>query len=167
MQSARRPRAPGSLSRVGCFCNQSYGPDGGDARSFAAVPGQPNHLYLGTTGSWIYESTDRGANWHRLAKLDSTDDMVLENLVVDESAPSTIYAAAWQIDQQGGGLWISHDGGQSWKISEGLRAQSIFALAQAPSNPHMLFAGTLQGVFRSTDSGSSWTLISPEGGKES
>jgi photosystem II stability/assembly factor-like uncharacterized protein len=142
------------------------GPDGGDGRSFAAVPGHPNHLYLGTTGSRIYESTDRGANWHRLAKLDATDDLVLDNIVVDESAPSTIYAAAWQIDQPGGGLWISHDGGQSWKISEGLRAQSIFALAQAPSNPHLLFAGTLQGVFRSTDSGSSWTLISPEGSKE-
>jgi len=158
-----------SVSAIGLAAQTAWtavGPDGGDARSFAAVPGQPNHLYLGTTGSWIYESTDRGANWHRLAKLDSSDDLVLDNIVVDQASPATVYAAAWQIGQPGGGLWISHDGGQSWKMVEALRAQSIFALTQAPSNPHILFAGTLQGVFRSTDSGSSWTLISPPGSKE-
>ena len=49
------------------------GPAGGDARAFAAVPGEPNHLYLGTTNSWIYESVDRGASWHRLSKLDASD----------------------------------------------------------------------------------------------
>lgn len=144
----------------------AVGPAGGDARSFAAVPGQPDHLYLGTTDSWIYESTDRGANWHRLAKLDVTDDLVLDNIVVDASNSSTLFAAAWQIGQQGGGLWISRDGGKNWKMVEGLRAQSIFAFVQAPSNPKMLYAGTLEGVFRSIDSGVSWTLISPQGSKE-
>jgi len=39
-------------------------------------------------------------------------------------------------------------------------------LAQAPSDPRTLFAGTLEGVFRSTDAGASWTLISPQGSKE-
>jgi len=36
----------------------AIGPEGGDARAFAAVPGQPHHLYLGTTNSWLYESLD-------------------------------------------------------------------------------------------------------------
>jgi photosystem II stability/assembly factor-like uncharacterized protein len=144
----------------------TVGPAGGDARAFAAVPGQPNHLYLGTTDSWIYESLDRGATWRRLAKLDQADDLVLDNIVVDESNPTTIYTAAWRIDQPGGGLWISRDGGKNWKIVEGLRGQSILAFVQAPSNPKMLFAGTLEGIFRSTDAGLSWALISPAGSKE-
>ena len=46
------------------------GPDGGDARSFAADPTDSRHLYLGTTNSWIYESLDEGGAWHRLAKLE-------------------------------------------------------------------------------------------------
>ena len=29
---------------------------------------EPSHLYLGTTNSWLYESMDEGATWHRLAK---------------------------------------------------------------------------------------------------
>jgi hypothetical protein len=40
----------------------AVGPDGGDARSLVAADGDPAHLYLGTAGSWIFESTDGGAS---------------------------------------------------------------------------------------------------------
>ncbi len=144
----------------------AVGPDGGDARAFAAVPGHPAHLYLGTTDSWIYESVDAGASWHRLSKLDPSDDLVLDHIVVDSANPATVYVAAWELDHPGGGLWVSHNGGRSWTVVPGLRGQSIRAFAQAPSNPRMLFAGTLEGVFRSMDAGASWTLISPPGSHE-
>jgi len=120
-------------------------PRGGDARAFSAVPGQPHHLYLGTTNSWLYESLDGGASWHRLSKLDSPDDLILDHIVVDAANPSTVYVAAWKLDQPGGGLWVSHDGGAELERGRGLRGQSIRAFAQAPSNPAMLFAGTLEG----------------------
>jgi photosystem II stability/assembly factor-like uncharacterized protein len=142
------------------------GPDGGDARAFAAVPGQPNHIYLGTTTSWIYESSDGGASWQRLARLDTSDDLVLDNIVVDSANPAVVYAAAWKTGNSGGGLWVSRDGGRSWSELKGLHEQAIFALAQAPSDPKILFAGTLQGVFRSDDSGATWRQISPPGSAE-
>ena len=154
------------------FCTALYsqsswiatGPPGGDARVFAAVPGNPDHLYLGTTASWIYESTDGGANWHRLAKLDGADDLVLDHIVVDAADPNTIYVAGWR--RTDGGLWISHDRGRTWNESPDLRGQSIRSFLQAPSNPKVLFAGTLSGVFRSTDSGATWTQISERGSRE-
>jgi photosystem II stability/assembly factor-like uncharacterized protein len=158
-----------AVATLGAQPNWSaVGPAGGDARAFAEVPEQPNHLYLGTLDSWIYESVDGGASWRRLAKLDVDDDLVLDSIVVDSAHPSTVYVGAWRLDQPGGGggLWISHDGGRSWKDVAGLRGQSIRALAQAPSNPAMLFAGTLDGVFGSTDSGASWSLVSPPGSRE-
>lgn len=142
------------------------GPPGGDARAFAAVPGDPSHLYLGTTDSWLYESNDSGSTWHRLAKMPGSNAYVLDHILVDPDSPATLYVAAWKADSQGGGLWISHDAGRSWKESMGLHGQSIFAFAQAPSNAHILFAGTLQGIFRSEDSGATWTQISPPGSHE-
>ncbi len=144
----------------------AVGPAGGDARAIEAVPAEAGHLYLGTTDSWIYESLDQGGSWHRLAKLGDSDDLVLDSIVVDAANAATVYAAAWKVDEPGGGLWVSHDGGKDWTAEQGLRGQSIRALAQAPSDPRTLFAGTLEGVFRSTDAGASWTLISPPGSKE-
>jgi photosystem II stability/assembly factor-like uncharacterized protein len=144
----------------------AIGPDGGDARAIAATPGRPDHLYLGTTDGWLYESVDEGASWRRLSKVDGSDDLVLDHIVVDAANPATLFVAAWKIDRPGGGLWLSHDAGRSWAAVAGLRDQSIRAFAQAPSNPKILFAGTLEGVFKSSDDGATWTLISPPGSHE-
>jgi photosystem II stability/assembly factor-like uncharacterized protein len=144
----------------------AIGPDGGDARSLEAVQGEPNHLYLGTTKGWIFESTDGGASWHRLTKLDGIEDLVIDDIVADAANPAVVYAAAWRFDRPDGGLWVTRDGGKTWKEDPGLHGQSIRAFAQAPSDPDFLFAGTLEGVFRSTDAGASWRLISPPGSKE-
>lgn len=142
------------------------GPDGGDARALAAVPGHPGHLYLGTTNSLIYESTDEGATWHRLARLAPADNLVVDHILVDPVNPQHIYAAAWKFDRPDGGLWVSNNAGHTWTESAGLHGQSIRAFAPAPSDFHQLYAGTLQGVFRSADAGATWKQISPSGSKE-
>ena len=136
------------------------GPAGGDARALASFPGQPKHLLLGTTNSWLYETVDEGASWHRLAKLGSDDGFVLDSIVVDSADPATIYVGAWN-NSTDGGLWISHDSGRTWSEPAPLKGQPVHALAQAPSDPDTLYAGTLEGVFRSSDSGATWAEISP------
>jgi photosystem II stability/assembly factor-like uncharacterized protein len=139
------------------------GPDGGDARSFAADPNNDKHIYLGTTNSWIYQSQDGGASWQRLAKLAKTDDLLLDNIVVDSSDPNTLLVGAWVVDHPDGGLFISHDAGKTWTTVAAMKGQSIRALTQAPSDPKTLIAGTLKGVFRSEDGGQTWNRITPEG----
>jgi photosystem II stability/assembly factor-like uncharacterized protein len=144
----------------------SVGPHGGDARSFAAMPSNPRHIYLGTTSSWIYESVDGGTSWKRLSKVANTDDFIIDNIVVDAFDPQTLYVGAWVVDHPDGGLFISHDGGKTWTASADMHGQSIRALSQAPSNPKILIAGTLKGVYRSTDGAAHWSLITPEGSNE-
>jgi photosystem II stability/assembly factor-like uncharacterized protein len=144
----------------------AVGPAGGDARAFAPVSGQPGHLYLGTTNSWVYESLDQGGTWHRLARLDPEEDLVVDSIVVDSAHSSVIFAGGWNPNQRPGGLYVSRDGGKRWDAVEALRGQSIFSLAQSPSQANIIFAGTLDGVYRSADGGLSWTPISPPGSHE-
>jgi photosystem II stability/assembly factor-like uncharacterized protein len=144
----------------------AVGPPGGDARTLTAVPGQPGHLYLGATNSWVYETLDQGVSWHRLSRVEPSEELVLDNLLVDAANPAVLYAGGWRAEQRDGGLWVSRDGGRQWKIVEALRGQPVFSLAQAPSNHSLFFAGTLEGVFRSSDAGVSWKLISPPGSHE-
>ena len=142
------------------------GPDGGDARAIAAVPGDSSHLYLGTASSWIYESQDGGGSWHRLAKIASTDDLIVDHILVDAGNSKAIFVAAWKLRQKGGGLYVSRDAGRTWAETLELKDQPVFAFAQAPSNSQIFVAGTLSGVYRSLDSGATWTLISPPGSTE-
>lgn len=144
----------------------AVGPDGGDARSLTGVPGQPDHIYMGSTDSWIYESFDAGASWHRLARLDASGELIVDHILVDSAHPAVLYAGAWAIGHPDGGVWISHDAGHTWKAVADMRGQSIRALVQAPSNPRVLYAGAMGGVFRSADAGLTWTLISPPGSLE-
>ncbi len=145
---------------------KSVGPDGGDARSLAADPSDPQHLYLGTTSSWIYETGDGGQHWHRLVKLGSGDDLIVDSISVDRSNPRTLVSGVWKVDGRGGGIYLSHDGGKTWTASADMAGQNVLALAEAPSNAKVYVAGTLSGVYRSDDGGQRWKQISPAGSSE-
>lgn len=143
-----------------------FGPDGGDARAFAADPHDSRHLYLGTANGWIYESHNGGMQWKRLARVAKRDNLVLDNIVFDPAVPGKILAGAWALGSTDGGLFVSKDSGISWSSVPELQGQSVLALVGAPSDPNTFVAGTLKGVYKSVDGGASWKLISPEGSQE-
>jgi photosystem II stability/assembly factor-like uncharacterized protein len=143
-----------------------FGPNGGDARAFAVDPRDHSHLYLGTLTGWIYESHNGGEDWKRLAWVGKRDDLVLDSIVVDNANPKHILVGAWELGSSDGGLYVSNDGGLTWSSETDMKGQSILALAAAPSNPKLLVAGTLKGVYRSVDGGGHWQIISPPGSQE-
>jgi photosystem II stability/assembly factor-like uncharacterized protein len=62
----------------------------------------------------------------------------------------------------GSGLWLSRDGGHSWRrIGRGLSGESrIFGLAVHPEEPHTIFAGADDGLYQSHDGGQSFERLS-------
>ncbi len=139
------------------------GPFGGNARTLAYDSSYPDHILLGSGGGAVFESLDNGMHWRPLAQLGSGHDLMLQSIVFDPSNSQTIYAAGWSITGSGGGVYVTHDGGQSWSEPEALRGKSVQALAVAQSDPQTLVAGARDGLFRSEDGGKSWERISPEG----
>ncbi len=71
-------------------------------------------------------------------------------LLLDPQDPDIVYAG-------GEGVFRSLDGGANW-ASSGL-PQSIDALAIDPEIPSIVYAGGIGGVWRSTDSGASWSAF--------
>lgn len=142
------------------------GPWGGDARSFAADPQNSQHLFMGSATGYLYESIDGGANWKRLSMVGKRDDLVLDHIVVDSVNPKHLIVGAWVLDHPDGGLYESTDGGMTWYAQAEMRGQSVRSMAVAPSDPKIIVAGTLKGVYRSEDAGIHWHLISPEGSSE-
>ena len=142
------------------------GPYGGDARCFAADPGNSKHLYLGTANGWIYDSHDGGESWVRLSQLDGHNDLIIDHILTDARNPQRLVVGAWIVDHPDGGLFVSEDGGKNWTAVAAMRGQSIRSLTRSDSNPDEMVAGTLQGVFRSADNGVHWNQISPVGSLE-
>ena len=142
------------------------GPDGGDVRSLAQDPVNPDRIYMGTSAGQLYLSLDAGLTWSRYARLGEGDDYVLDHTVIDPNDANIIYVAAWSIESGGGDLFRSQDGGHTWQILPGMHGKSIRAFGVAPSNSHILVAGALDGVFRSSDGGDTWARISPEAHRE-
>lgn len=142
------------------------GPFGGDARSLAADPSDPNRLYLGTATGQVYYSENGGRDWGRIDGLKAPSNWVVDNLVIVPNQPKVIYAAMWSLGTGGGGIFKSTDRGRNWSALEAIRGQSVRALAVADSRPEELVAGTLEGVFRTLDAGEHWQRISPRGHAE-
>ena len=73
--------------------------------------------------------------------------------------------AVYYIGTPGGGVWKTTDGGIVWKpIFDSEHVASIGALALAPSNTNIIYAGTGEqteghGVYKSIDAGATWTSI--------
>ncbi len=140
------------------------GPDGGDVRSLALDPKNPDHILLGTASGQIYGSLNGGRSWSRLAQFGASDDYVLDNIAFDHVDSSVIYAAVWSVERQkdAGDLFVSRDSGNTWQPIPAMHGKSIRALEISASDPKVLVIGALDGVFRSKDSGRTWEKISPE-----
>jgi len=142
---------------------QPVGPDGGNVRSLAIDPKNPDRIFLGTSAGNLYLSTDRGATWSRFARPGNSTEMVLDHIVIDPSDSRNIFAAAWnaQLPNSDGDLFRSHDAGKTWEIVADLHGKSLRALSIAASNPKILVAGALDGIYRSLDGGHGFERISP------
>lgn len=136
------------------------GPDGGDGRSLTYDPANPDRIFLGTSSGWLYLSTNGGSSWSRFAHL-GTGDYVLDHVQIDPSNSQIMYVAAWSAERTGGDLFKTTDGGRTWNALPGMHDKSIRAMAIAPSDPKVIVAGALDGVFRSDNGGNSWHQISP------
>jgi photosystem II stability/assembly factor-like uncharacterized protein len=143
------------------------GPPGGDVRALVGDPAQPSRIFLGTADGHIFGSEDAGAHWTLLGRASSRLDAVITAIVVDPRNTNVLLAASWTRDAatHGGGVFRSADGGRTWS-GAGLAGQAVRALALAPSDPDVLVAGTLDGVYRSLDGSKSWERISPEQNEE-
>jgi len=144
-----------------------FGPDGGSARSLTADPKDSKHIYLGAANGWVYQSRDGGRKWERLARIGNRDDLVIDNIEVDPADTKRLLVGAYVPEgKSDGGIFISEDRGANWVSQPEMAGQSVRSLTVAPSNPRIFVAGTLEGVFRSNDSGAHWERISPKDNAE-
>jgi photosystem II stability/assembly factor-like uncharacterized protein len=139
---------------------RQVGPPGGTVMSLGADPNNSNHLFLGTGDGHIFSSSDEGSHWQLLSRIGTGQDDIVTHIIVDPRDANRMYASTWTLISGGGGVYRSDDAGHTWNII-GLAHETVRALAQSPTDPKLLLAGSLTGVYRSADEGASWERITP------
>ena len=145
---------------------ESAGADGYGVEQIKIDPNNPDIIYA-ATWSGLYKSIDSGENWRRI--LPKEDKVVpVFSVDVDQLDNLFIVAGSSALDESStvaGVVYISYDGGESWKairdsgIGSDAEVYAVVIDHEPQSGARAIYAGTTRGVYVSEDDGASWRAI--------
>lgn len=137
---------------------------------FAAAMG---HCYGPQQERGVFRTKDGGMTWERVLFVD--ENTGCSDLVMDPNNPRILFAGMWTMfirtwgrwsGGPGGGIYMSRDGGDTWKRLKGHglpdETTGKIALAMSPNNSNRVYAliETIEGVlWRTDDGGENWKLV--------
>ncbi|MGB0402879.1 MAG: PKD domain-containing protein [Salibacteraceae bacterium] len=167
---------PGAGSRAGATTGKwkSLGP----IQKAKASSGQPNGMgrinaigihpsdndiiFVGSPNGGIWRTYDGGSTW--TSNTDTNFVMQISSIIFDPVTPTIVYAGTGDRDagaRSPRGVMKSTDGGVTWSVSNsGMGNVVVGKLIIHPTQTNILVAATSNGIYRSTNSGASWTRTS-------
>ncbi len=141
--------------------------------------GESNSSRSSYAGTGVYKSTDKGKTWQWLG-LGETQH--IGRIVINPDDPNTVWVAAvghlYSVNPERG-VYKTTDGGKTWKKTLFVDdTTGAIDLAIDPTNPKVLYAamwkriryawnftgaGKTSGIYKSTDGGDNWALVSGSG----
>jgi len=131
-------------------------------------------------GVGILKSTDNGNSWTNVGLYDSHH---ISDIILDKNDPDVVLVAALghlYSQNEERGIFKTVDGGKTWKKTLFINSNTgIINLGEAPENPSVLYAaawererqawdfkgsGENSGIYKSTDAGDTWNLITTGNG---
>ncbi len=145
-------------------------------------PSNPNIVWVAATGHLfgpndergVFKTIDGGNSWRKVLSSGNTQAGAVE-LVMEPGNPQVLYATTWNVQRKphalesggdGSGLWKSNDGGETWMSLLGKKGLpkketiGIVGVTVSPVNPEIVWTiieCKSGGLFRSEDSGETWT----------
>jgi len=134
-------------------------------------PHDDNTIYLGCggpqrsdRGGAIYRTIDGGKHWKILP---FTADHNIQSIAIRQDRPEEVWAVSGREYVDEGSIYKSADGGESWRqISTGLEESWFDEIMLTTDDPPVIFVGGGKGVYRSKDSGITWSQLTISGWPE-
>lgn len=143
----------------------SYPTTAGRVTALAVDPTNSSTVYAGGAEGGVWKSTNGGTTWTPMS--DTQASLATGSIAIAPSSHETIYVGTGEEDfssdsYMGAGVLKSTNAGSSWTLmagSFGTNSTSIGSLAVHPTNDNTVLAGTNQGVYLTTNGGSTWTKV--------
>ncbi|MAT39049.1 MAG: hypothetical protein CL946_05535 [Ectothiorhodospiraceae bacterium] len=152
-----------------------WGDVSGRVRAVAVHPTNANTAYIGAAAGGIWKTTNGGSSWSDIGS--GLSSITFGAIAVSPADPNIVFAGTGEVmylfnsvTYDGQGLFKSTNGGTSWThITNGFGNQTHFSdIEVSPHNANIVLAslgsgyshlGSLsnEGVWRSTDGGTTWT----------
>jgi photosystem II stability/assembly factor-like uncharacterized protein len=146
---------------------QPLGPGniGGRTRSLRFQPGNPNTMFVAGVDGGLWKSTDAGASWKALTDL--APNLAIVSILIDRTNPLRMWVGTGEgvfngDARRGAGIFYSLDGGLSFNqllTTANSDFHYVNDLIQSPNATNTLYAATRTGVWRTLDSGATWTRV--------
>jgi photosystem II stability/assembly factor-like uncharacterized protein len=161
----------GAWSPLGPTSVNSQNKGIGRVNRIAFHPTNENTMYVASATGGLWITTDAGANWYSYSE--GIPNMSLNDVVVDYTNTNIIYILTGDADGAFGGargqfmygktsigVLKSYDGGFTW-YRTALRWNETdimngYQMVMHPSNPNILMVATNNGIYRTTNGGSTW-----------
>jgi photosystem II stability/assembly factor-like uncharacterized protein len=161
VQSATPPARSSSV--LGTWVG--LGPDsvGGRTRCLIIDPTDPNIMYAAAASGGVWKSRDAGKTWSPVA--DFLGNIAVNALAMDPGNHQVLFAGTgegyFNVDAtRGQGIFQTTDGGLHWNQLVSTNTKDFYyvrKIAISPSDSARIYATTATGLFRSDNSGSTWT----------
>ncbi len=153
----------------------------GRVTAIAVNPQNNDVVYLGAASGGVWKSTDAGTTWTPLTDFQpslSTGSLAIDPNSCTPTDCTTIYVGTGEVYGSaidfGAGILQSTDAGATWtQLGASIfapqgptdRAARIGAMAVDPFNSQIVLAGTSGGLYRTTDGGTTWALVTALSGQ--
>jgi uncharacterized protein (TIGR03437 family) len=125
--------------------------------ALAVDPRDNSTVFAAAPGGGVWKTQDGGTTWTSL--FDAQASLQVCSLAVDPRSPDFVYAGTGdgQNPRPMQGVARSADGGRTWAPFARITNRPVCALAVDPTNSAKVLAGSAEGLFVSSDFGSTWT----------
>ncbi|KAA3596125.1 MAG: hypothetical protein DWQ06_15850 [Calditrichaeota bacterium] len=139
----------------------SYGWGSGRINCIAVDPTNTNTIWIGSPAGGLWKTTDGGTNWTNFT--DDLPTLGVSSIVINPTNTNEMFIATGDGDAGDTysiGVLKSTDGGANWNTT-GLSwnvtsLKRITKLLMHPTNTNVLMASTGDGIYRTTNGGTTW-----------